>query len=347
MHQAHPLAADLDAAVERAEHALRPLAGQRLFLTGGTGFVGSWLLELLAWANFRLRLDLRLTILTRKPEHFAQAMPHISAETNVEIVNGDIREFAYPSGTFAAVIHGAASSDNAWNTSHPSEAVETIVSGTLRTLRFAEESGARRLLFLSSGAVYGRQLGRLPVSEEHPGAPVIAGTADSAYGEAKRTAEVLALLYGERGLDVIRARIFSAYGPYLPLSTHFAIGNFIRDALLGRPVTVRGDGSPVRSYAYGADLAVGLLSCLTRGVPGHAYNIGGDEPTSLGELAQLVAALSNPPVPVRFLDEPVSSDWLVPDISRARDELGFTPCVTLEQGIAATMGWARKRHVVS
>lgn len=343
---ANPLAADLDLAVERAEQVLRVLAGERLFLTGGTGFVGTWLMELLTWANHRLRLDTQLTVLTRDPDAFSLSRPHLGHDRHVEMVRGDVRDFKFPGGRFTAVIHGAASSDSAWNISHTSEAVETIVSGTRRTLEFAQSCKAQRFLLLSSGAVYGRQHADLALEEGHPGTPVIVGTADAAYGEAKRVAEILTLLAGGPGLDVVAARIFSVYGPYLPLTTHFAIGNFIRDALLGRPVTVRGDGSPVRTYIYGADLAVGLLSCLARGASEHAYNMGGVELTNLGQLARLVATQAQPPVAVRFLDEPVPSDWFVPDMARARGELGFVPSVTLEEGVRATIAWAKETHVV-
>lgn len=339
----NPLAADLDAAVERGEPFLRHLSGERVFVTGGTGFVGAWLLELLTWANHRLDLDTRVTVLTRSPEAFAVSMPHIFHDIHVECARGDVREFAFPKGTYAATVHGAASSDNAWNLGHPSEAVDTIVSGTRRTLEFARQCGAHRFLLLSSGAVYGRQPADVAkLDEEHAGAPALVGTAEAAYGEAKRVAEVLAFLAVGDGLEVVAARIFSCYGPFLPLSAHFAIGNFIRDALLGRPVTVRGDGSPVRAYLYGADLAVGLLACLTRGEPGRAYNIGGDQAISLGALARLIAGLAEPAVTVRILGEPGLSDRFVPDTSRSRRVLGFRPAVSLEQGIKATIAWERE-----
>ena len=341
----NPLAADLDAAVERGEPFLRLLAGERVFVTGGTGFVGAWLLELLTWANHRLGLDTRVTVLTRSPEAFAGSRPHICHDIHVECVRGDVREFRFPEGAYAAIVHGAASSDNAWNLGNPGEAVDTIVSGTRRTLEFARQCGARRFLLVSSGAVYGRQPADVAeLDEEHVGGPAIVGTAEAAYGESKRVAEVLAFLAVGDGLEAVAARIFSCYGPFLPLSTHFAIGNFIRDALLGRPVTVRGDGSPVRAYLYGADLAVGLLACLAQGEPGCAYNIGGDEPVNLGALARLVAALAEPPVSVRILGEPGLADRFVPATSRAQRVLGFRPAVSLEQGIKSTIAWARETH---
>ena len=139
------------------------------------------------------------------------------------------------------------------------------------------------------------------------------------------------------------ARVFSVYGPYQPLHTHFAIGNFIADAVAGRPVTVRGDGSPVRSYLYGADLAVALLACLVRGTPGAAYNVGGTEPVRLGDLAALVASLASPPVEVQILGQPGTADRYVPDVRRIATEIGFVPAVPLAEGVRRTIAWASRR----
>jgi nucleoside-diphosphate-sugar epimerase len=344
---ANPLAEQLDAAVDHAEGVLRQLEGQRIFLTGGTGFIGSWLLELLTWANRRLGVDARVTVLTRDAEAFASSRPHLCHSPGVSTVRGDVRDFLFPTGTFTSVIHGAASSDDAWNRAHPAEAAETIIAGTRRSLEFAHVCGAKRFLLLSSGAVYSPRPEHGARSEDQSGASVIAGTTGTAYGSAKRVAETMAFLEHEQGLDVIVARIFSVYGPYLPLSRHFAIGNFIRDALLGQPVTVRGDGSPVRSYIYGADLAAGLLTCLIKGASGRAYDMGGAELTTLADLAHLVASSVEPPVEVQFLDEDLPSTWYVADTSRSSDELGFVPSVPLAQGIRATIAWARATGAVA
>ena len=339
MTQSHPLAPDLDAALERAEADVRTLAEGRLFITGGTGFVGTWLLELLTWAARRLELDLRVVALTRSPNLWARRVPHLAGGI-VTAVAGDVRTFAFPTGEFAAAILGAASSDNAWTTAHPAEVMETITVGTRRGLEFAEASGMSRVLLLSSGAVYGRQpvdLAGLP--EDHLGQP----DGRDSYGSAKRAAEALTMRWSGAGHSAAVARVFSVYGAYQPLRTHFAIGNFIADALEGRPVTVRGDGVPVRSYLYGADLAVALLACLVRGTRGAAYNVGGTETIRLGDLAALIASLASPPVAVQVVGLPGAADRYVPDVRRIATELGFVPEVALVDGLRKTMAWASRR----
>jgi dTDP-glucose 4,6-dehydratase len=340
---AHPLHADLDAALERAEADLRVLSGGRMLVTGGTGFVGSWLLELVAWGVRRLGLDIGITALTRQPQVWAARMPHLAADSTITTLAGDVRSFDFPSGEFASMVLGAATSDNAWTTANPTQVVDTIVTGTIRALACADACGVSRLLLLSSGAVYGRQPPDLAaIPEDHPGAPPLQPTGEAAYAQAKRTAEVLVALAARPGRRAVAARIFNVYGPYLPLDSHFAIGNFLRDAVRGQAVTVRGDGSPVRSYLYGADLAVGLLACLARGASGDAYNVGGSEPIRLGELARLVASLASPPVEVRVLGEPGGDDRYVPDVRRIAADLGVEPAVSLAEGVLRSMVWVRR-----
>ncbi len=336
----HLLAPDLDAVLERAEADVRTLAQGRLFITGGTGFVGTWMLELLTWAARRLELDLRVVALTRSPDAWARRVPHLARSGIVTPVAGDVRTFAFPTGEFAAAVLGAASSDNAWTTAHPAEVVDTIETGTRRGLEFAEASGVSRVLLVSSGAVYGRQpadLARLP--EDHP----CHSDASDAYGTAKRAAEAIAAQWSGGGHAAVIGRVFSVYGPHQPLHSHFAIGNFIADAVAGQPVTVRGDGSPVRSYLYGADLAAALFACLVRGAPGAAYNIGGTDPVRLGDLAALVASLACPPVEVQILGQPGSVDHYVPDVRRIATDVGFVPAIPLAEGVRRTLVWASRR----
>ena len=339
----HALAPDLDAALEHAEADIRQLAGTRVFITGGTGFVGTWLLELLVWGASRLDLDLRVVILTRFPDAWARHVPHLVQSGIVNAALGDVRMFDLPTGEFGAVILGAASSDNAWTLNHPVEAADTIEAGTRRGLELADASGAGRVLFLSSGAVYGRQPADIAaIAEDYPGLP----PESDAYATAKRRAEALVVRWSGGPRVATIARIFSVFGPYQPLDTHFAIGNFIADAMAGRPVTIRGDGSPVRSYLYGADLAVAMLACLVRGAAGSAYNVGGSQPVRLGDLAALVAAVASPPVEVHTLGEPGPDDRYVADVRRIAEELGIEPAVTLADGVRRTIAFASRESAV-
>jgi dTDP-glucose 4,6-dehydratase len=328
------------AAVDRALAPLWPrLAGARIFVTGGTGFIGRWMLEALA----RSGIDARVTLLTRNPAGFAERAPHLAAR--FELLAGDILDFAPPPGPFTHVIHGATDASAELNAGDPRRMFDTIVSGTRRVLDFAVERGAQRLLFMSSGAVYGVQPWGVPhVAEDWHGGP---DTRDpkSAYGEGKRAAELLCAIYGRQfGLDTVTARIFALLGPLLTLDIHFAAGNFIRDAMAGRTIRVESAGTAVRSYLYAADLAVWLWTLMLGAAKGAVYNVGSEEAVSIADLARRTAALlGGPGVEILGRADP---GWnpgrYVPSTAAIRRELGVAPTVGLDEAIRRTAlsnGW--------
>lgn len=328
--------------LERTETLWRDLQGARFLITGGTGFVGAWLLESLGWANQHLAADVAAVVLTRDPDGFTTRRPHLAQAGGITLRRGDVRSFDAP-GAFTHVIHGAASADAAQYSREPLAMFDTIVQGTRRTLARAALDRAPVLL-VSSGAVYGPQppdLERVP--EDFRGAPDPLD-AGQVYAEAKRAAEMLgAMCAREAGLEVRIARLFAFVGPYLPLDRHFAVGNFIRDRLAGGPVAVTGDGTPRRSYLYGADLAIWLWTIMVRGLPGRPYNVGSERTRSIEEIALAVAGAESPAVAVTRAKTPapgVPPARYVPDTSRARGELGLDEWIGLEDGIRRTLRWA-------
>lgn len=342
---------DLDAVLDRTRTLWQDLRGARIFVTGGTGFVGRWMIEAFAWANDRLRLGATACLLTRTPEAFRITAPHLASHPAVSLVQGDVREFTPPAGSFARIVHGAASASTTLNREEPGTMFETIVAGTRRTLDMARSAGAEKVLLISSGAVYGPQPAMLShVAEDHAGGPLPLDR-DIAYAEGKRVAEMTAGWHACDGLHVTIARPFAFIGPLLPLDRHFAAGNFVRDALEGRPIRVAGDGRAVRSYMYAADLSVWLWTILERGASGRPYNVGSDEAVSIRELAQAVARSVRPscPIVVEAICEPTTMSRYVPSVARARAELGLTLSVGLDDAIARTLEWhsANRRRLVA
>jgi dTDP-glucose 4,6-dehydratase len=343
MNSVNPLAADLDHMLAHTAGLWEELRGQRLFLTGGTGFFGCWLLESFTWANDRLKLGAGAVVLTRDPAAFGRKAPHLANHPAVRLHRGDVTAFEFPAGPFGHVLHAAAESATTLNADDPLRMIDVVVGGTRRVLDFARRCGARRFLLTSSGAVYGRQPPELThVPEEYPGGPDPADRR-SAYGGGKRLAELLCAIYSGGGLDCTVARCFAFVGPYLPLDAHFAVGNFIRDALAGGPVRVNGDGSPYRSYLYAADLAAWLWTVLVRGAPGRTYNVGSDEALDVAALAGTVADQFRPRPAVVVAKARVPgkpAERYVPSVERAKQELGLGVRVPLDEAIRRTARFA-------
>ncbi|MEI7851284.1 MAG: NAD(P)-dependent oxidoreductase, partial [Kiritimatiellales bacterium] len=253
---------------------MNTLHQKRIFLTGGTGLFGKWLLD-----RFQ-GLEAEVVVLSRAPDQFLRQFPMFGKNPNVTFVRGDVRDFEFPAGQFDYVIHAATEASEKLERENPAEMYFVIVDGTRRVIEFSKQAGIKRLLYVSSGAVYGVQPPELSyVPETFPCNPV------TAYGKGKLKAEQLCL---ESGLETVIARPFAFVGPWLPLDAHFAIGNFIGNCLRNEPIEIKGDGTPMRSYMYGSDLAEWLLTILLKGHSGEAYNVGSEEAISISDLAQLI-----------------------------------------------------------
>jgi nucleoside-diphosphate-sugar epimerase len=346
--QEHPLARDLDEILEHTDGLWHDLRGARIFVTGGTGFFGAWLLESFAWANRRHGLGAEAVVLSRDPAAAARRHPGLARAAGLHWHKGDIRSFEFPGGEFSHVIHAAADATRVNSGTEPIEMVSTILDGTRRVLEFTRIRGIKRLLFTSSGAVYGRQPPELQFIEE-----TFAGAPDSmappsAYGESKRAAELLCALHGKsHGTESVVARGFAFVGPHLALDAAYAVGNFIRDGLRGGPIRVESDGTAWRSYLYAADMAAWLWTMLLRGVPCRPYNLGSEHAVTIAELANRVAGASGPTVAVQLAKTPTPGalgERYVPSVARARLELGLAVWTDLPEAIRRTLGWHRQAN---
>jgi len=336
------LSDDLDDCLARTRELWSEIRNQRVFITGATGFFGCWLLETLLWANRQVKLNVQVTILTRNRETLRQKAPHLADDPAVQILVGDVKTFAFPSGSFSHIIHAATESSVELNTQSPTLMFDTIVEGTRRCLEFAQVAETRKLLFLSSGAVYGPQPFEVNnVTEDATNGPNPLDS-NSAYAEGKRAAELLCSMAARNStLEPKIARCFAFVGPYMKLDAHFAIGNFIRDQLRGNPIRVSGDGTALRSYMYAGDLMVWLWTILFRGAPLRAYNVGSEQSVSIRELAQTVGDTLTPQVGVEVLGKPGSApaQRYVPSTARARQELGLSCDLPLPEAIRRTQRW--------
>jgi dTDP-glucose 4,6-dehydratase len=334
---------DLEHVLAHTHTLWEHLRGGRIFVTGATGFFGIWLLESFAFANKSLDLGAKLVGLSRNPDAFYAKVPHLAQESSIALHRGDVREFNFPQGSFTHVIHAGTTSSAPVP---PSEMLDTIIRGTTQTLKFAVAAGAKRFLFVSSGAVYGKQPPEMThIPETYCGSPDLMDP-NSAYAEGKRVGELLcAIAHKEHGLETTIARCFAFVGPHLPLDAHFAIGNFIRDAMKGEPIKVN-DGTPYRSYLYAADLAIWLWTILFKGETCHPYNAGSDQEITIAGLAKTVASIFNNSIKIHSTSTPDPRSPVsryVPSVGRAESEMGLCVLVPLNQSILRMAAWHRHK----
>ena len=316
-----------------------------LFISGGTGFFGRALLRRIAEINKHNNIKgSAVTVLTRNPDVFLKNYPEFSDEKWLKFCKGDILEglkkISAEGITYTHVLHAAADS-----TLGPKmgslERFEQIVTGTKNVLDFAVKVKAKRFLLTSSGGVYGSLPSNLESFQES-----YMGMADpldpsNAYSVAKRLAEHLSSLYAEKyDLEVVVARCFAFVGPDLPFDAHFAIGNFIRDALKDRPIVINGDGTPMRSYLYQDDLADWLLALIDRGTSGVAYNVGSDQAISILDLAKLVKSNLSSNADIELMCSSDGNDVIrnryIPSIEKIKRELNVEITVPLSKAIELT-----------
>jgi dTDP-glucose 4,6-dehydratase len=219
--------------------------------------------------------------------------------------------------------------------------LKVIIEGQERVLAEAVRMN-NKVLFLSSGAIYGRQpLDLNCLTETWPGAPQISDS-NSAYHEGKRVAELMGNIAAtKQGLHFITARLFAFIAPFLPLGTHFAAGNFIRDAITSNQIEIQSGGGSLRSYLYATDLCTSLWALLVRGQVANAYNVGSDLEVTILELANEVVRVVNKSANVIISGEDtlMNVSRYVPSVERMNNELKVSQSVSLEEAIARTARW--------
>jgi len=337
---------DLNHILDHTHDIWEELRGEQLFITGGTGFFGCWLLESFLWANDHLKLGAKATVLSRHPDKFIARMPHLVNNPALRLIKGDVCNFEFPEGEYGYVIHAAAEASAQLSLNDPQRMFDTIVDGTRRTIEFGATHHTKKFLLTSSGAVYGKQPAELShIPEDYRGAPDPLDPR-SAYGEGKRAAELLCTLAAQNNtLEMKIARCFAFVGPYLPLDANFAIGNFIRDALKGEPIVIKGDGSPCRSYLYASDLAIWLWTILFNGKNCQAYNVGSTNKVSSKELAEEISQKVSPRVPVRIINSApgrFDNNNYVPSVTKAENGLNLSVLINQSEGINKTITWYKK-----
>jgi len=306
-------------------------AGQRALVTGCAGFIGSWLTEALVRGGAEVVCVDNFS--TGRRDNLRNVYHKVA------VVEDDVSKA--PPGKYHLVVHGAALPAPDHYMSTPVEAMLPDSVGLLHVLKIAREARAR-VLFLSSSEVYG-DAEVVPTPESYWGRVNPVGPR-SPYDESKRFGEALCMaFYRQYGLDVRIARIFNTYGPRLDAHSPYArvVTKFLLQAMRGEPITIHGDGTQTRSFAYVSDTVRGLLTLLKCHCPGEVFNVGSEEEVSILELAKLVKEVTGSSSPLVFTPpRPDDPRRRRPDLTRLK-ALGWRPEVPLRRGLELTYQWLK------
>lgn len=332
---------DLNLVLEHTRDSWNEIKNKTIFITGGTGFFGIWLVMSFIFINQTLKLNSKIIILTRNKSLFINKYNWLNEYSEISFLEGDITSFDYIEEDIDYIIHAATEASVKLNIEKPINMFETVVNGTKRILDFARLKNINSFLLTSSGAVYGNQPSNIEnISEEYVGAPNVSDSA-SVYGEGKRMAEVLCAVYHKHyALPVKIARCYAFIGPFLPLDSHFAAGNFIGNKIRGEDIIIKGDGTPLRSYMYSADLIIWLWTILFKGKNNDPYNVGSNQSISIYQLAKLISIENNSKKSNVIIKSPLSNKPVlryVPNINKAFNELNLKIYTDIENSLRKTI----------
>ena len=335
---------DLEQVLQRAEPALRRLAGKTVVVAGGAGFLPSYLVDALASANDRLLEDpCRVISIDNLATGVAGRLEHLRGRDDVALVEQDLVQGLSLDERVDYIVHAASIASPSWYRRYPLETIDVNVVGTRRLLELAREQDIAGFLYLSSSEIYGDPPPeRVPTTEDYWGHVSSTGPR-ACYDESKRLAEALCMTYFRlHGTPVKLVRPFNVYGPRLRLDDGRVVPDLIADALNGRPITLYSNGRATRSFCYISDFVTASLLLLVADVAGEAYNVGNDTETSIRELAEAIDRASGRGLGVRFQTSG-DPDYLTdnpnrrsPDLGKVKATVDWSPVVGLDEGLART-----------
>ncbi len=336
---------------------LARMAGKRMLIVGGAGFLGYYLVQPVLHFNKTAgaAAPIKLTVYDNYIRGVPPWLSALSSTPNLELVRHDIAQ-PLPANIpdFQYIIHGGSIASPVFYRKYPIETMDSNVNGLRSLLAYVKSLGEKGkpiegFLFFSSSEIYGDPTpDAIPTPETYRGYVSCTGPR-ACYDESKRYGETLCVNFTQQhGLPIKVARPFNNYGPGLKISDHRVLPDFARDVFANRDIVMRPDGSPKRTFCYVADAVVGYYKVLTIGRPGEAYNAGVEKPEiPMGELAEKVAGLGREHFGYTGkVVKRVDADYLVdnperrcPVITKARTELGYDPKVLVDEGLRRSMIW--------
>ena len=319
--------------------------GKCFLITGGAGFLGSWICEWLMFLNRNENAGIKIYILDRESDKFEQRFSHEINKKEIVIINSDIRSLTEIPRDVNYIIHAAATPDTRYHVSCPMDTMTTIAEGTAAMLRAASRlNNLIGVLNISSSAFYANA-GSASLKENGESLN-FSPNLSSVYAEAKRYAEKLCqAARNELRIPIVNVRPFTFCGPYQDLSSPWILNTFINDALNNRQIRIYGDGQTVRGVMYGADFAVWILIILMHSKSAATFNVGSDIPVLASDLANRVAANFSPQPSIMLntsLAKINDRTHLLPDLNVVKDEFNIGLFTNLDLSVCRTVSWFKQ-----
>lgn len=327
------------------------LKNQVVLVTGGTGFIGKWVAEMIVFANQTMQANIKLYLLGRDIERFRKEVPHLAKNPSIHLIEHDIRNLYDLPSEVQWVINAAGTPDNREHASQPLKTLDILYKGTMALLEACFRlPGLKKIIHLSSHQVYGYRESNERIVEKEMGT-LAPNSINSAYAEGKRISETICAIFrNQHKLPITIVRPFAFIGPYQSLNKPWAVNNFIRDGILGGPIRILGNENTVRSYLYASDMAYYLICLLTKGAVGETYNLGSEESIALNELAKrVVKHIGSTPLEIVLKSSKESyteATCYVPNMDKSKNDVFFKIRFTLDEALERTILWNQIINIV-
>jgi nucleoside-diphosphate-sugar epimerase len=317
---------------------LEKLKNSQILITGGTGFVGTWLTEMLIYLNEKFNFNVTIYLLSRN----AFPRNNHSEFKYLHFIKSDVKNVKELPSAINYVLHAAGTPDSREHVSSPIKTIDTFYKGTQNILDLASRlPNLIKIIHFSSNKIYGSNYSTTPMDESNT--TIVRNNNQDIYSESKRISETLCKAYiSELHLPIIIVRPFAFIGPFQSLDKPWAINNFIRDAILGGPIRILGNELTTKSYIYGSDLANYILNILVQGKVGEIYNLGSSHPTTLVEIANMIKNIINSEIEIKIRsskDTYHETIFDVPKMTKIEHHLNIKPAFDIEESLKRTILW--------
>lgn len=317
---------------------LEKLKSSHILITGGTGFVGTWLTEMIIYLNENFNFNLTVYLLSRNA---TQRSNYIKFKY-INYIKSDVKNVKELPISIEYILHAAGTPDSREHVSNPIKTIETFYKGTQNILDLASRlPNLIKVIHFSSNKIYGTNYSTLLIDESNT--TIVENNIQDVYSESKRISETICKAYmSELYLPIIIVRPFAFIGPFQSLDKPWAVNNFIRDAILGGPIRILGNELTTKSYMYGSDLAYFILNILVLGKVGETYNLGNSNPTNLFELATKIKNLINSEIEIKIKsskDRYSRTSFDVPHTSKIENDLNIKSFFEIDEALKRTILW--------